>query len=158
MENKTKKDGIKVNGQYRCTVKRADGRIEQGEWKNTISSDLLTALKESLGAAQNYALDALFDGNVTPPTEMEDGIIVYDNVGADWYEMDCSIANGSPTYSKKITGVFTGFDVTLSNAKIGFNFGLPSSFGVEMATPTSWSNIKLAAADELTIEWTISFS
>jgi hypothetical protein len=60
-----------------------------------------------------------------------------------------------------VTGVFSD-RATIYNAWLGWNYddtiGMYGDFTKVFATPTSWSNITLAAADTLTIEWTISFS
>lgn len=157
-------NGVKVNGRYRTIVKRADGRIEESEWKNTISAEFLTALKNSLATSQDYALNNLMDEAhlLTSGDNGYDGIVLNTSefVEDQWYTTDCSLGDGSPTYSKKVTGVFTGFAKTIYDAHLGFNANGPSigEFAVMFATPTSWSNITLAVADELTIEWTISFS
>lgn len=160
---------VKVSGQYRCTVKRADGTIEQGEWKNTIHANLLTLLATNLETATDFALNNLHDDYAEQINNTEDGIIL-DTVGGGTpgegdiqpYAMACTIGAGSPTYSRKVTGVFSGMAKTIYNAWLGWNFdditGMYGDFTKVFATPTSWSNITLAAADTLTIEWTISFS
>lgn len=161
---------VKVSGQYRCTVKRADGTIEQGEWKNTIHANLLTLLATNLETATDFALNNLHDDYAEQINNTEDGILI--DTGGDGtpgegnteqlYAMACTIGAGSPTYSRKVTGVFSGKAKTIYNAWLGWNFddsiGSYGDFTKVFATPTSWSNITLAAADTLTIEWTISFS
>ena len=161
---------VKVSGQYRCTVKRADGTIEQGEWKNTIHANLLTLLATNLETATDFALDNLHDDYTEPMLNTEDGIILSSVVDGTpgWgnteqlHAMACTIGAGSPTYSRKVTGVFSGKAKIIHNAWLGWNFddtiGIYGDFTKVFATPTSWSNITLAAADTLTIEWTISFS
>jgi len=163
---------IKVCGQYRCTVKREDGTIEQGEWKNTIHADFLGLLESSLATPQDYALNNLMDTveyndeqqGVWPTQAEKDGILLRtDSLAFERgsYTTVCGIADGTPTYSKKVTGVFTGYEVTVHDANLGWNLKSTAAdppFNKTIATPTSWSNITLAVADELTIEWTISFS
>lgn len=156
-------NGVKVNGRYRTIVKRADGRIEESEWKNTIDNDLLYELASYLYEAQaaQISLDNPFPAahHMTAGDEGYDGIILNASSGGDdWYCMQCSRVMGY--YYVKVTGVITGFAITIYNAHLGFNVNDPyvGGFAVMFAGPTSWSNITLAVADELTIEWTISFS
>jgi len=165
-----KKSVIKVRGQYRCTIKRENGTIEQGEWKNTIHADFLGLLKSSLATPQDYALNNLMDtveyssGDEWATQGSKDGIALRENLydfGSGCYTTICSLADGAPDYSKKVTGVFTGYGLTVYDANLGWKIkSNPDDppFTKTIATPTSWSNITLAAADELTIEWTISFS
>jgi len=165
-----KKSVIKVRGQYRCTIKREDGTIEQGEWKNTIHADFLGLLESSLATPQDYALNNLMtaveydDGGGYNTQAGKDGIAL--SVHSDSFSDGavttvCSLADGAPTYSKKVTGIYTGYSNTILNANLGWNLKSTAAdppFTKTIATPTSWSNITLAVADELTIEWTISFS
>ena len=153
-------DKLGIQGKYRTIVHRAaTGKVETSEWKvNTIGNGLKLAVAAGLDNAVDYAMDALFDGdvnddNVTPPTTDEDGIAIYDDTGADWHEMVCS--KSGTGNSRKFTGTFTGDAVTFSDVKLGRVYSA-GDFGSIFATPTSWSNITLAAADTLTLEWTIT--
>ena len=148
-------DKLGLQGKYRTIVHRAaTGKVETSEWKvNTINAGLKVAVATGLDNSVDYAMDALFDGNLTPPTTSEDGIAIYDDTGADWYEMDCS--KSGTGNSRKFTGTFTGIGVTFSDVKLGRVYSA-GDFGSIFATPTSWSNITLAAADTLTLEWTIT--
>ena len=153
-------DKLGLQGKYRTIVHRAaTGKTETSEWKvNTISADIKTSVAGNFEAALDYALDNFFDGDVngdnkTPPTTAEDGIMIHVLAG-DWYEMISSIS-GTGT-SRKITGTFTGVANTFDEVRMGHAFDSEGIFDVEYANPTSWDNVILAAADTLTVEWTIT--
>ena len=55
----------------------------------------------------------------------------------------------------KITGTFTGTAGTFDNATMGRSY-FEGTWSTIYATPTSWDNVILAAADTLTVEWTIT--
>ena len=146
---------VRVYGEYRTIIRRGDGGIEVGEWRNSIYADFLTALKNSLAIPQDYALDTLFAAVASPPTDGKDGIIVFD--GVSWYSMVSTLGDGVPTYSKKVTGVITGVTGTFTDACLGCGYVNAANFDVNIAGATL-NNIVLASSDTLTIEWTISFS
>ena len=147
-------DGLGLQGKYRTIVHRAaTGKTETSEWKvNTISSALKEAVAGNFQTPTDFAMDALFDGNVTPPTTDEDGIALHKSTGA-YYEMICSISGSGS--SRTFTGTFTGVAGTFDNAKMGYDYGA-GYFAPEYASPTAWDNVILAAADTLTVEWTIT--
>lgn len=148
---------FKIVGQYRTIVKRASGEVEIGDWINTIATALKEKVNDQFLASSDFALDSLFNGVLTPPTMYEDGIIIYD--GAHWREMNCSSSKPTAT-STKITGVLTGVAGTFTDIALGCHHsGVDNdTFEIRYADPTSWNNITLAAADEITIEWTISIT
>ena len=148
-------DGLGLQGKYRTIVYRAaTGKVETSEWKvNTISADIKTSVAGNFEAALDYALDNFFDGNITPPTTAEDGIMIHVLAGA-WYEMISSIS-GTGT-SRKITGTFTGVANTFDEVRMGHAFDSEGIFDIIYADPTAWDNVILAAADTLTVEWTIT--
>ena len=148
-------DKLGLQGKYRTIVHRAaTGKVETSEWKvNTINSDLKAKVNDVLlNAGEDFALNALFNGNGAP-TAGEDGIILH-NV-TDYYEMDCSSSEPTTT-SIKITGTFTGVANTFTGVILGFDSTGGLGFTVVYATPTAWDNVILAAADTLTVEWTIT--
>ena len=155
-------DKLGLQGKYRTIVHRAaTGKTETSEWKeNTIDSDLKAKVNDVLLVNADFALDNLFDGdvnddNVTPPTSGEDGIALHIST-SDWYEMICSSSEPTTT-SIKITGTFTGVAGTFDDVTLGFDSaGTGVIFAVTYANPTSWDNVILAAADTLTVEWTIT--
>ena len=149
-------DKLGLQGKYRTIVHRAaTGKTETSEWKvNTINSDLKQAVNDTLLVNSDFALDALFDGNVTPPTSGEDGIALHISTG-DWYEMICSSSEPTTT-SIKITGTFTGFAGTFDDVALGWSISFPDDFSKRFADPTAWDNVILAIADTLTVEWTIT--
>ena len=147
-------DKLGLQGKYRTIVHRAaTGKVETSEWKvNTINTSLKEKVNDVLLVNSDFALDNLFSGNATPPTNGFDGIYLFD--GADEYQMDCSSSEPTST-SIKITGTFTGTANTFESATLGWNYQTGTST-VYFATPTSWDNVILAAADTLTVEWTIT--
>ena len=149
------KEHIAITGKYRVTVKRADGTIERSEWKNTINSALLQKVNDIFRTTADFALNSLFSSCATPPASGKDGIIVYS--GSHWYSTNCTITEPSST-STKVTGVFTGYAITVQDIALGFSHSGADadSFNVNYADPDTWNNITLQAADQLTIEWTIS--
>ena len=154
-------DGLGLQGKYRTIVHRAaTGKVETSEWKvNTIHTDLKQAVNDTLLVNSDFALNNLFDGdvnndNVTPPTSGGDGIVLHISTD-DWYEMDCSSSKPTTT-SIKITGTFTGVAGTFDDVALGWNVSFPDDFGKRFADPTAWDDVILAAADTLTIEWTIT--
>ena len=133
----------------------ATGETETSEWKvNTINAGLKQKVNDVLLVNSDFALDALFNGNVTPPTAAEDGIALKKSTGA-WYEMDCSSSEPTTT-SIKITGTLTDVADTFIDVRLGHSVDGADSFTVTYATPTSWDNVILAEADTLTVEWTIT--
>lgn len=151
-EMKTK-DNLSLKGFIDITIKRANGDIEKWHQKNTIIVGLKNAIAANFEAALDIAIDAFFDGNTTPPTADEDGIVLRrDN--DNWYEMISSISGTGG--SRKFTGTFTGVAGTFNSAALGHTYYSDGEFGTDYATPTSWVNVVLAAADTLTLEWTIT--
>ena len=155
-------DGLGLQGKYRTIVHRAaTGKTEISEWKvNTIDGSLKNAVGNNFETTSDFAMDALFDGdvnddNVTPPTTEEDGIVIHKSTGA-YYEMISSIS-GSDN-SRTITGTFTGVAGTFDDVGLGQSYeGLgDGKFNNHYANPTAWDNVILAIADTLTVEWTIT--
>ena len=149
-------DKLGLQGKYRTIVHRAaTGETETSEWKvNTIYSQLKEKVNDVLLVNSDFALDNLFDGNVTPPTGAEDGIMLRKS-DYSWYEMICTSSEPTAT-STKITGTFTGVAGTFDDVKLGQSVDDVDSFNIWFASPTSWDDVILAAADTLTVEWTIT--
>ena len=151
------KDRLKITGKYRVIIKRTNGKIEQGEWLNTINDELKAKVNDQFLASSDFALDTLFVAVATPPATGKDGIVIKDSDN-HWYSMIST--TGSTDYTTTVTGVITGLAKTFTDIAMGFNHaGTDSdSFGTNYADPTSFNSITLAAADQLTIEWTITVS
>jgi len=148
-------DKLGLQGKYRTIVHRAaTGKVETSEWKvNTIHTDLKNAIAGNFEAAADIAMNSFFDGNTTPPTGDEDGIIIHKSTGA-YYEMINSISGTGS--SRKFTGTFTGVAGTFDDVQLGQQYGAGIGFVINYADPTAWDNVILAAADTLTVEWTIT--
>jgi len=69
--------------------------------------------------------------------------------------MDCSSSEPTAT-SIKITGTITQVAGTFTDVKLGFNVSGSDDFTVTYASTTAWDDVILAAADTLTVEWTIT--
>ena len=154
---------IQLQGHIKATVKRANGfEFVHCDDKNTIQTDLKEYLAQSISATTDESLNNLFNGNDTLGVAQvdEDGIWV-EHTSTQKYEMICSWSSPSST-SRKLTGTFTGTGITIAavaDVMMGhkWNNGT-TSFDSDFAAPTSWSSLALAAADTLTIEWTITVS
>ena len=148
-------DKLGLQGKYRTIVHRAaTGKVETSEWKvNTINDALKTAVAGNFETNADIAMNSFFDGNTTPPTGGEDGIMI-SNSGDNYYEMISSISGTGS--SRKITGTFTGVADTFIDVRLGHDVDGADSFNIPYATPTAWDNVMLAAADTLTVEWTIT--
>ena len=149
-------DKLGLQGKYRTIVHRAaTGKVETSEWNvNTINSDLKTAVAGNFQTTSDFAINALFGGNNTPPTDSQDGIILHISTGA-YYEMINSISGTGS--SRKFTGTFTGTAGTFDDVVLGRVYEpVAEEFSLVYADPTAWDNVILAAADTLTVEWTIT--
>ena len=122
---------------------------------NTISAGLKTAVAGIFETTADFAIDAFFNGNVTPPTASEDGLVLHKSTAtAAYYEMISSISGTGS--SRKFTGTFTGVAGTFDNVGLGFQYATGGTYNINYATPTAWDNVILAIADTLTVEWTIT--
>ena len=149
-------DKLGLQGKYRTIIHRAaTGKTETSEWKvNTIHTDLKSAVAGNFEASTDFAIDAFFDGNNTPPTDSQDGIVIHKSTGA-YYEMVSSVSGTG--HSRKFTGTFTGTAGTFDDVDLGHDYDEPTDhFDIQYATPTNWDDVILAEADTLTVEWTIT--
>jgi len=147
------KDNLGLKGCIDITIKRANGDIEKRHIENTIHSELKNFVAYNFQAAEDIALDNLYAVNATTPEIGKDGIIIHKSTGA-WYSMISSVS-GSDN-SRKITGTFTGVAGTFDDVCLGHVYVSADNFSLNYADPTSWDNVVLAAADTLTVEWTIT--
>ena len=149
MENK-----LKIRGYIKVWITRINGKKELVfEDHNAIQAAYANAIVDALQSATDYAFDNMFDGNLQPPTNGEDGIAIKDSGGL-WYEMimSSSISAGNVTF----TGTFTGVGITVADANsvnLGHDYANP--FNNLFAKPSSWSSQAVLAAETLTIEWVI---
>ena len=113
---------------------------------------IATALQSGVGT--NYTFDNLFNGNLQPPTNGEDGIAIKDSGGL-WYEMDMAtpvVSGGNVLF----VGTFTGVGITIANAasvNLGHNYSAP--FATIVALPSAWASQAVLITETITIEWTI---
>jgi len=126
------------------------------ETRNSIQAAYAAAIPDAMDTAvgTSAALDNLFNGNVTPPTNGEDGIAIKDS-GGTWYEMDMDTptqAGGNTTF----VGTFTGVGITVALAaevNLGRDYAAP--FNHIYAIPSSWTSTPVLLTETLTIQWTI---
>lgn len=156
---KPQKQGIKIEGSVKVYLTDNKTGIKRlhFETKNSIQAAYAAGIVDALdngSGLTSIALDDLFDGNLTPPTNGEDGIAIKDN-GGTWYEMDMEPIVYSGGFVT-IIGTFTGVGITVALAvevNLGHNYNAP--FTRIIAIPASWSSVSPTAGQTLTIEWLI---
>ena len=145
-----------MKGHVRIVVDRANGKREVQEMDNTISTELKEAINNNLFASNDdIRLDAPFIANATPPGANLDGIVIMSD-GSNWYSMICTMTEPTAT-TTKISGTLTGVADTFTECSLGFKHAGTDTenFDVSFAEVASFDNVILAAADTLTVEWTI---
>ena len=130
---------------------------------NAIQAAYATAIVDELdsGVGQDYHLDNLFNGMVTPPTAGEDGIVIKDNGSGNWYEMTMSTpvkTNYTDGSQVLFVGTFTGAAITISAAadiNLGWNYATPFTIIIAIPNAAGWAAIPVLITEKLTIEWII---
>lgn len=155
---KPQKQGLSISGSIKVWITdNITGKKRlHFETPNSIQAAYAGAIVDALDTAvgTSIALDNLFNGNLTPPTNGEDGIAIQDNGGA-WYEMDMEPIVYSGGWVT-ITGTFTGVGITVALAaevNLGHNYNAP--FTRIIAIPASWTSTPVLNTETLTIEWIV---
>lgn len=160
-----KSDNVGIYGSIKVWITRETGKKELVfEDKNAIQSDYADIIVDALQGTVDFDMDSLFNGYTTPPTEDEDGIAIYDNVGGNWYEMNMATTVRSAGWVT-FTGTFTGVGITVANTAgvmLGHKWenAVPDFTSVgdaygKFAIPSSWASQAVGAGETLTIEWII---
>ena len=152
------KQGVAIVGSVRVWItdnKTGKKRLHH-DTKNSIQAAYAQAIPDALDTAvcTSFALDNLFNGNVTPPTTGEDGIAIKDS-GGTWYEMIMQPITYSGGWVT-IVGTFTGVGITVAlAAEVNLGHSYNNPFTRIYAIPASWTSTPVLNTETLTIEWLI---
>ena len=147
-----------IRGYIKVFITRENGFKELVfEDHNAIQAAYANAIVDALdtGVGFNHSMDNLFDGNLQPPTNGEDGIAIKDNGGL-WYEM-IMVTPVVSAGEVLFVGTFTGVGITIADAasvNLGHNYAAP--FNTIIALPSAWASQDVLNTQTITIEWTIS--
>ena len=160
------KDQVGLKGEVGFVITKADGTTQEvGNYKNTISTELKTAIATSLQIAQEFgALNgATGDAeNFIAATENQAGIVALDTAGNYWTAYTRGASSGNTAATLKLDGTIkANSSKTIASFKMGHGAGVDvastGSFSVDYATNDP-SDIALVDGDQLDITWTITLA
>ena len=170
-------ENIGINGQWSCTITRANGDLESFKQPNAIHTNLKETITDALNSADaNFSCGSNFHGNdgsgqgsnsssLTGMGAGTAGISMSLSGLSGYYGMDSSVetnatSNGSSGYycewrgtirvtqSYTVTAIFLGRNAS----------GSTGAFNTIYATGSNWSNVALGDGDQMDIVWKVTIS